>query len=63
MKTIMVLAVMFTAQFSQAWSCSLTTYDDVSDIDRCYGRILDQYIHVAKADLVKLWQYKRTQRS
>ena len=54
MKTIMVLTVLFTVQFSQAWSCSLTTYDDVSEIDCCYGRILDQYIHVAKAGLVKL---------
>ena len=63
MKLAIVLLSMFMTVQIHAWSCSLTTYDDPSSVDRCYGRILDHWIHKGKSQIVYHWQYYRTEES
>ena len=63
MKIFLILGLVFSSWSAWSWSCDLTVYTDQSSVDSCFGRILDHWIHDAKADAVKAWQAQRTYRS
>lgn len=53
-----LLAMMFVAP-ALAWRCDLSTYTDPSEVDKCFLRITEHYLHSAKAHVVYVWQNER----
>ena len=61
MKVIIILVSLgLMIPTAQAWRCDLTDHSGVSEVDRCFGRILTQFVHQAKTDVVKHWQSVNT---